>query len=352
MAGIYYVVVKASNGCTALASVLINIDTIKPVPNINAFTSELNCANPFIVLTTTGGISYHWSDGKNADIDTVSSEGTYSVIITANNGCTASTSLLITSNFLKPVAHVTASTTDICSGQLATITSTYQGVFHYIWKKDGVLYINNTGSSHITADKGGLYELILVAMNGCADTTSIQIDDNTPIIHLMDTMKVLCTSDVQQLQASCNTYQNISWSPEIGLHQPTDLSPIIAVLDIQEQYYFLTVENEGCSVTDSVYVQIESCDSVYIPIAFTPNKDGLNDIFKPASAILQTYQMEIFNRWGASIFLSNSLENGWDGTYKGVDCPEGVYNYIVSGTDAVGKPIKVRYNYGKSVLIR
>ncbi|MBR9860978.1 gliding motility-associated C-terminal domain-containing protein [bacterium] len=73
----------------------------------------------------------------------------------------------------------------------------------------------------------------------------------------------------------------------------------------------------------------------FIPTAFSPNGDGLNDQFRPTcrfidhEAQLRTYSMEIYNRWGEVIYRSNNLIEGWDGNYDGVACPQGTYFYMI-----------------------
>lgn len=93
----------------------------------------------------------------------------------------------------------------------------------------------------------------------------------------------------------------------------------------------ISVSNQGCYDTlqlpDVVYVNPRGF--VYIPDAFTPNRDDRNDAFKPVGLNLQKdfYTFQIFNRWGQLIFESNDPEKGWDGTFNGQLCQSGVYVY-------------------------
>ena len=97
---------------------------------------------------------------------------------------------------------------------------------------------------------------------------------------------------------------------------------------------------------------------IFVPNAFTPNKDGKNEVFIPRAILIfnQTgnpildYKFEIYNRWGEQIFESNDLNLGWDGTYKGRLCPTGTYVYIIKfGGDNNG----IKYSFtGNINLIR
>lgn len=96
-------------------------------------------------------------------------------------------------------------------------------------------------------------------------------------------------------------------------------------------------------------VIIESRPNLYFPNAFTPDGDGLNDIFIPVGANVTTYEITIFNRWGEIIFQSNNLDSGWDGIYQGRKSPPGAYTYKVQfGNDESEKTTQS----GSFVLLR
>ena len=91
---------------------------------------------------------------------------------------------------------------------------------------------------------------------------------------------------------------------------------------------------------------------IYIPNAFTPDGDGLNDYFIPrellSSGLLQ-FKMSIYNRWGEKMYETNDLNKGWDGNYLGKQAPEGVYVYKIIVTSLEDKIFQ--YN-GTFTLIR
>ena len=110
------------------------------------------------------------------------------------------------------------------------------------------------------------------------------------------------------------------------------------------------VKNElNCTDSISLTVYIYPEFRLFIPDAFTPNGDGLNDIFKPSTIGLKEYDFEIYNRWGENIYSSNGPEDGWNGSFKGNSAPQGVYVYLLKVVDIKGN--SRTYN-GKVVLIR
>lgn len=68
---------------------------------------------------------------------------------------------------------------------------------------------------------------------------------------------------------------------------------------------------------------------LFIPNAFTPNGDGINETFAPKGQSIQVFNMKIFNRWGELLYETDSMEKGWDGQYQGVLSQQDVYIYKI-----------------------
>jgi len=78
-------------------------------------------------------------------------------------------------------------------------------------------------------------------------------------------------------------------------------------------------------------VKVISVSRYYIPSAFSPNGDGLNDTFGMVGSGILKYNLQVFNRWGEMLFESNNIHVQWDGTYKNKKVPEGTYVYKIIG---------------------
>lgn len=88
-------------------------------------------------------------------------------------------------------------------------------------------------------------------------------------------------------------------------------------------------KDQGCTTDTSYYkITLLECKLVYIPNAFTPNEDGINDKFYIRGNV-ELVIFSIFNRWGENIFTTRDINEGWDGEYKYVPCPMGIYVYYV-----------------------
>lgn len=96
-------------------------------------------------------------------------------------------------------------------------------------------------------------------------------------------------------------------------------------------YIYLTVSNQwDCTAKDSLFLESKSCCDIFMPDAFTPNNDGLNDMYNPVD--LKDHDITeflILNRWGEVVYNSNGTNLGWDGYYKGQLAEVGTYNYYI-----------------------
>ena len=91
----------------------------------------------------------------------------------------------------------------------------------------------------------------------------------------------------------------------------------------------ITYNQYGCSDTAYRNITIRPDYTIYIPTAFTPNGDDRNPVFFAYGTGITVFDMKVFDRWGAQIFESENISVGWDGTYKGAPCPQGVYTYQI-----------------------
>jgi len=128
-----------------------------------------------------------------------------------------------------------------------------------------------------------------------------------------------------------------------------------------EGMYIVEMESQmGCIGSDSVYVKLiedelpppDPAFNLFIPNAFSPDGDGVNDVFRVEGDGSRIYNLQtrIYDRWGGLVFSSSGIENGWDGKKNGKDCPGGVYVYkiVFSVDDVPGNQERV----GTVMLVR
>ena len=115
------------------------------------------------------------------------------------------------------------------------------------------------------------------------------------------------------------------------------------VLD-NKTYRVTALQRGNNSITSmSNYAEVIPPLSIYIPNAFTPNADGLNDVFQPKGFGVVKYQLQIFDRWGERVFETKTFDKGWDGRFRGKGleyeqtCEEGTYTWLINVTNVSGK---------------
>lgn len=99
-------------------------------------------------------------------------------------------------------------------------------------------------------------------------------------------------------------------------------------------YYVVVNDSRGCKGQGNTEVVSDCKPTIFIPNAFSPNADGLNDVFYIETFFTQVRQVQVFDRWGSIVYYSNGEQEVWDGTKKGDDLPIGVYFYVVKYEDS------------------
>jgi gliding motility-associated-like protein len=198
---------------------------------------------------------------------------------------------------------------------------------------NGAVYLWNTGdrANFINPLTGGKYWLD-VQQNGCviSDTISVVIKPS-PFVNIGPDTSV-CIKNPVELDAG-NTGASFLWNSGAVSQKITVTQP---------GTYRVTVTVNGCPASDTVEVDLGDCE-FFIPNAFTPNSDGINDEFGLLGAANYTpFSFRIYNRWGQTVFRSVSSTKRWDGTFKGLDMPAGAYPWMIDYVNKKGRPIKLK----------
>ena len=125
------------------------------------------------------------------------------------------------------------------------------------------------------------------------------------------------------------------------------------VIDSMGNYSVALTSIEGCKSTDTIQI-LWAGTPFYIPNAFTPNGDGLNDSFKaiPRYDYVSKYYLSIYNRWGQRVYETTDINKGWDGTYKGSPCMLGAYIYRIVYKESGQQPVENKVVEGTVMLVR
>ena len=122
-----------------------------------------------------------------------------------------------------------------------------------------------------------------------------------------------------------------SWFPTNGLSCTDCRNPVVTAVD-SIIYYVTVTDSNGCSNTDSIRINVEkNCDDLFVPNAFSPNKDAENDILYVHAKCAREIKFTIFNRWGEKVFETTDISKGWDGKFNNKDLNAGVFVYYLEG---------------------
>jgi gliding motility-associated-like protein len=138
------------------------------------------------------------------------------------------------------------------------------------------------------------------------------------------------------------------------LKQSSEKNPSYVFAEAGIYPVVLVASNEfNCSDTSIKAITVLSDFNVYVPNAFSPNGNGLNDTFMPVLRAVQSFEFSVYNRWGEKLFSTNQLNTGWDGTFKGEDCKQDVYVWklYVKGLSGQDKGYTAEKDYTGQVLL-
>jgi len=344
---VYTVLVTDANGCQNTDSVLVGIN---PLPTITTSADDTICLGDNTQINAFGAISYVWTPAGNLTNPNIANplasppaKTSYTVVGTDANGCQNTASLVIDVNI--PADPQAGPDADICPGDQIQLSAS-NGI-SYSWNPTLGLSNANIANPYASPGSPTSYTVTIVDANGCTNTGIVNIGLLTPPSVDAGIDITLYKGESTQLNGLGGS--SYLWTPSIWLSDPNVANPLSTPLDTIT-YVLLVTDANGCQNTDSMTIYVLGVPTAIIPNGFTPNGDGLNDIFKVGhyeNFIL--LKMQVFNRWGELIFESTDINSGWDGTVNGIEQPLGTYIYIIEGTDNKGAPI---HKLGNITLLR
>lgn len=335
----------------------------KPSPDANAGDTVKFCEGGTATLggnpTTTGfAPTFVWSSvpasatsflnstnssNPNLDLPSGTVDTLLYVVRVNDQGCFRLDSVYVFSGE-NPTVSIAPDTAYICPGDGATFT-TDQPFATYNWS-DG-----SSNPDLLVFDLGN-YDVTVTDGNGCtaSSNTVTTALPNLPTFDLFanpDSVFNLGGSAMLGATIDLNVppVDSFGWGPPVNISCLDCPEPVVT--PEADQMYVLEVYSQGCRILDSIFIDIKFPNAYWIPKAFTPNQDGLNDRFfviKESGVSVKAFK--VFNRWGQLIY-DNAFP--WDGTTKGVAVDMGVYSYIFTLQLSDGKEV---VESGQVTLIR
>ncbi|MEZ4961834.1 MAG: gliding motility-associated C-terminal domain-containing protein [Saprospiraceae bacterium] len=366
-AGNYTAIITDSKGCNFTHTVLV----IEPLPLVAAInqnnTSHVSCpgeADGFIGVFGSGGNlgtinpRYFWENGIAPETSSIAGPlpaGTYSVTIVDFKGCADSLTYTILEpspiqfriGDVNPISCFGAST-------FITVDSVWGGnPSTYVFKVDDNANRSIGAFQPVFAGEHSIE--VVDEVNGCVADTTIVIDEpGELIVELPQVVEIELGDTLSRLNPTIISggapIDTFIWSPADFLSCTDCKNPIVSTSE--DQLYVLTViDANGCVATGEVLVNIDKNRNIYIPNVFSPNGDGLNDLFRvfTGQGVTAINFMRIYDRWGEKMFDVSNIQPSqdgtspaWDGTFRGKAMKPAVFMYLIEVTFYDGKVLLYR----------
>ncbi|HUM45906.1 MAG TPA: PKD domain-containing protein [Chitinophagales bacterium] len=338
-------IVKVNDGGTCFGYDTVVI-TVNSLPDANAGEDQTVCAGDVVNLNASGGSEYLWSPSTSLSSSTISNPSatvtesiTYTVTVTDLNHCSASDTIHL--EVVPPLITTVSNDTSICLGSSSSLFA--DGGLTYNWSPSSTL--NNADSPAPIASPAETTTYSVIISDGIcnADTLSVTVFVSVPFIDAGTDATLLSGASYQfSVTASQGVY---SWTPSENLDCTNCLNPVARPL-VTTTYSVSVTDSLGCIATDEVTLSVGcNAEEIFIPNAFTPDKNGHNDVLLVRSTgVIDVIYFRIFDRWGKMIFESNDAAQGWDGTYKGQVLQPGVFLFTMQAKCGDGELIEKKGN--------
>ncbi|MEQ8908505.1 MAG: PKD domain-containing protein, partial [Vicingaceae bacterium] len=335
----YYLTVVDNNGCYNYDTVEV---TVNPLPNVDAGVDTIiACSFDDVALSASGAILYRWTPSTYLDdpfianpTATVEKPITYTVEGTDANGCINTDQVHI------DVMNVDFDPSDdaVCFGdstQLQPVLGEDTVGISYNWSPSFGLNSNQVLSPKVSPPITQWYQLRIRNAAGCEDVDSIlvKVDENANV-SFSYVNSARCSGSVLEIENTSTNTDNFLWKVN-GIARSNEFNPELGIDPSDTNVVSLLGWNQICS--DSIEKKVDPATFEEIlqfkgTNVFTPNNDGINDIFDPGfeGEFIGCADFRIYDRWGEKVFDSNIGQYGWDGrTLRGRRAPEGIYYYVI-----------------------
>ena len=339
LAGNYPVKLIATNstGCKDTATSRVQAYSL---PVINAGIDTIVCKGRGITLSASGANTYNWSPSIGLSCTDCASPianplmpTQYYVTGTSANGCNGRDSILV--NVQLPFTMTVSPKDTMCVGGSLRLSAS--GASSYSWSPSTGLDNTNSASPVATPSGSITYQVIGKDDRNCfTDTAYVPVVVyNNPTVEAGEDRSTNVGQTIDLIPRVSSDVVDARWSPTGSIFR--NIFPGVSVKPIETTTFRVQVKNEGgCVATDELVVRVLcNGDNVFMPNTFSPNGDGMNDLFYPrGNGVYTIKSLKIFSRWGELIFNKsnfspNDQASAWNGTYKGSKLNPDVFVYAM-----------------------
>lgn len=304
--GTYWVDVTTSCG---IVSDTINV-AYDASSTLNLGNDTTICSGQVITLSANiPDATYLWQDNSTDSTFNVTQSGIYWVDVTTS--CEILSDTLNVFYFSSAALNI-GNDTILCTGDVLTLDVTYPNASSYLWQD------NSTNPTFNVTQNGTYWVNITTNCGTFSDTLTISYFNTYPLDLGNDT--TLCMGD--------GLIVNATYPAATYLWQDGSITSTFNIT--QSGIYWVDVSTACGIVSDTIHIDAEDCNCyTYLPNSFSPNKDGINEVFSAVSGCeFSEYNLMVYNRWGMLVFESTDPEKGWNGSIDNINASIGVYNYL------------------------
>ena len=353
--GMYILTIEDEfNSCINSDTVFVTEDPSAPMAEAGD-AQTFGCSDESLSLSgsVTGATSFEWTDASGAVISTsldatVTEPGIY--YLTASNaaGCEDTDEVFIDIDTDVPFDLNADITNPTCFGDndgFILIDTVLGGTPPYLYSIDGENFVNFPQFAFLT---GGTYTVTVQDAEGCTFETDLLVQEPAEMQLFLNLDNGTETSIQLGQGGTINTEWNISdgaidtliWTPYefLDCNDSTQcFNPVLdTFLTYTTTFEALLIDTLGCTVRQEITIEVKKDRPVYIPNAFSPNADGINDLFMIYDGdyeVKEVRYLNIYNRWGEVVFANSNFQPedpnfAWDGFFKGQALNPGVYVYL------------------------
>lgn len=322
-AGVYDIKLVTGNSCSAPDTFTQQITIIDAtVTSTDESCAGIGDATASVVVSPSGTYNYSWNTVP-VQIGTTATNlnaGSYIVTIDGNTVCTNLQTLQV---LVSPVTFSATTNTvaTSCAGVtdgIAFVQTSNASLYSYSWNTAPVQTTDtafNLATGNYTVDVNGPGLCFPVSLN-----VNVQEGNSGVPQSFLGSDTSTCSGNTIVIHAG--NFSSYQWN------DGSDSSFLLT--DKPGLYSVSVVTTIGCTSSDTIFVEEKCLDDVVVPNSFTPNDDGSNDIFYGYGIEVKSFNMKIFDRWGEKIFESDSILEGWDGTYHSHHVYNCIYVWVVT----------------------
>lgn len=255
-------------------------------------------------------------------------------------------------DFRLPTVSISSPNLAVCTGEDVAFTSAATNTGNYTYYKwtvndKPVSAYSPTFSFNQFADGDKVQCILTTDIPGCQQPATALSNIKTvtvkqsPVITIAPADITISSGETAELKASVSDMPSaILWQPAGAVVAPQSLTTATIPLVYDTSFLLSVTDVNGC--TSGKTVKVKVLRKLYMPTAFTPNNDGVNDLFRiPPDATIDLKEFAVFDRWGNKVFRTSDLSQGWDGKNGGLPINAGIYVYLITGYVA-DKPVTVK----------